>query len=44
MDQSVRERWNDYGIGLLLQGDSEGRRSGVPERDARWIRATPTAG
>jgi tetratricopeptide (TPR) repeat protein len=21
MDASVRERWNDYGIGLLLQGD-----------------------
>ena len=21
MDPSVRERWNDYGIGLLLQGD-----------------------
>src|SRR5262245_25283955 len=21
MDRSVRERWNDYGIGLLLQGD-----------------------
>jgi hypothetical protein len=20
-DPSVRERWNDYGIGLLLQGD-----------------------
>jgi Tfp pilus assembly protein PilF len=24
MDQSVRERWNDYGIGLLLQGDLKG--------------------
>jgi tetratricopeptide (TPR) repeat protein len=23
-DQSVRERWNDYGIGLLLQGDLRG--------------------
>jgi hypothetical protein len=21
LDPSVRERWNDYGIGLLLQGD-----------------------
>ena len=21
LDRSVRERWNDYGIGLLLQGD-----------------------
>src|SRR5438046_10431346 len=21
MDPTVRERWNDYGIGLLLQGD-----------------------
>ncbi len=24
MDPSVRERWNDYGIGLLLQGDIKG--------------------
>jgi len=24
LDQSVRERWNDYGIGLLLQGDIKG--------------------
>jgi tetratricopeptide (TPR) repeat protein len=24
MDKSVRERWNDYGIGLLLQGDIRG--------------------
>jgi Tfp pilus assembly protein PilF len=24
MSQSVRERWNDYGIGLLLQGDIKG--------------------
>ncbi len=24
MDRSVRERWNDYGIGLLLQGDLKG--------------------
>ena len=24
MDASVRERWNDYGIGLLLQGDLRG--------------------
>ncbi len=24
MDLSVRERWNDYGIGLLLQGDIKG--------------------
>ena len=24
MDKSVRERWNDYGIGLLLQGDIKG--------------------
>jgi hypothetical protein len=23
-DKSVRERWNDYGIGLLLQGDIKG--------------------
>src|SRR5207249_10585565 len=25
LDKSVRERWNDYGIGLLLQGDLKGR-------------------
>jgi tetratricopeptide (TPR) repeat protein len=24
LDTSVRERWNDYGIGLLLQGDLKG--------------------
>jgi tetratricopeptide (TPR) repeat protein len=24
LDASVRERWNDYGIGLLLQGDLKG--------------------
>src|SRR5947207_9212222 len=24
LDSSVRERWNDYGIGLLLQGDLKG--------------------
>ncbi len=24
MNQEVRERWNDYGIGLLLQGDLKG--------------------
>ncbi|HEU4388924.1 MAG TPA: tetratricopeptide repeat protein, partial [Blastocatellia bacterium] len=24
IDKSVRERWNDYGIGLLLQGDLKG--------------------
>lgn len=24
LDRSVRERWNDYGIGLLLQGDIRG--------------------
>jgi tetratricopeptide (TPR) repeat protein len=24
LDRSVRERWNDYGIGLLLQGDLKG--------------------
>jgi tetratricopeptide (TPR) repeat protein len=24
IDRSVRERWNDYGIGLLLQGDLKG--------------------
>jgi Tfp pilus assembly protein PilF len=24
LDRSVRERWNDYGVGLLLQGDLKG--------------------
>src|SRR5262249_21671220 len=27
LDPSVRERWNDYGIGLLLQGDLRGAAS-----------------
>ncbi|MBI1872949.1 MAG: tetratricopeptide repeat protein [Acidobacteria bacterium] len=27
LDPSVRERWNDYGIGLLLQGDIKGAES-----------------
>ena len=27
VDASVRERWNDYGIGLLLQGDLRGAES-----------------
>jgi tetratricopeptide (TPR) repeat protein len=27
LDASVRERWNDYGIGLLLQGDLKGAES-----------------
>jgi Flp pilus assembly protein TadD len=27
LDRSVRERWNDYGIGLLLQGDLKGARA-----------------
>lgn len=27
LDKSVRERWNDYGIGLLLQGDLRGAQS-----------------
>ena len=27
LDRSVRERWNDYGIGLLLQGDLRGAES-----------------
>ena len=31
MDPSVRERWNDYGIGLLLQGDLKAARGGVHE-------------
>jgi len=26
LDKSVRERWNDYGIGLLLQGDLKERK------------------
>ena len=29
--ENTRERWNDYGIGLLLQGESESRRDGIPE-------------
>jgi tetratricopeptide (TPR) repeat protein len=32
-DKSVRERWNDYGIGLLLQGDLKGA-------EAAFLRAT----
>ena len=42
MDPSVRERWNDYGIGLLLQGDSKGAQAALQKRARRWIPATPT--
>ena len=27
------QRWNDYGIGLFLQGDLKGRGRGLPESD-----------
>ena len=27
LDKAVRERWNDYGIGLLLQGDLKGAKA-----------------
>ena len=30
-DRSVRERWNDYGIGLLLQGDLKGAEAAFVE-------------
>ena len=33
-DKSVRERWNDYGIGLLLQGDLKGAEAAFLEGDA----------
>ena len=42
--QAVRERWNDYGIGLLLQGDLKGAEAAFLQGDRRWIPATPTAG
>lgn len=32
LDAAVRERWNDYGIGLLLQGDLKAA-GGVPACD-----------
>ncbi len=33
LDKSVRERWNDYGIGLLLQGD-------IKNAEAAFLRVT----
>ena len=33
MDPSVRERWNDYGIGLLLQGD-------IKDAEAAFLKVT----
>jgi tetratricopeptide (TPR) repeat protein len=33
LDKSVRERWNDYGIGLLLQGD-------IKAAEAAFLRVT----
>jgi Tfp pilus assembly protein PilF len=44
LDKSVRERWNDYGIGLLLQGDIKGAESAFlkvtqmdPEYADGWV-------
>ena len=44
LDKSVRERWNDYGIGLLLQGDLRGAESAFlkvtemePEYADGWV-------
>ncbi|HXB57441.1 MAG TPA: tetratricopeptide repeat protein [Vicinamibacteria bacterium] len=39
LDRSVRERWNDYGIGLLLQGDIKGAEAaflGVTEMEPEY--------
>jgi tetratricopeptide (TPR) repeat protein len=39
LDKTVRERWNDYGIGLLLQGDLKGAESAflkVTEMDPEY--------
>ena len=44
LDKSVRERWNDYGIGLLLQGDLKGAEAAFlkvttmePEYPDGWV-------
>jgi tetratricopeptide (TPR) repeat protein len=44
LDKSVRERWNDYGIGLLLQGDLKGAEAAFlkvtemePEYTDGWV-------
>ena len=37
-------RWNDYGIGLLLQGDLRGAESAFETRDRGGSRRIPTAG
>jgi tetratricopeptide (TPR) repeat protein len=40
LDKSVRERWNDYGIGLLLQGDLKGAEAAflkVTEMDPEYV-------
>ncbi len=43
LDASVRERWNDYGIGLLLQGDLKGAEAAFL-KVTEWSPATPTDG
>jgi len=40
VDRSVRERWNDYGIGLLLQGDLKGAEAAflrVTQADPEYV-------
>ena len=40
VEPSVRERWNDYGIGLLLQGDLKGAEAAfvkVTEAEAEYV-------
>ena len=43
LDPSVRERWNDYGIGLLLQGDLKGAEAAFLKGHRDGARRTPTA-
>jgi tetratricopeptide (TPR) repeat protein len=49
LDRSVRERWNDYGIGLLLQGDIKGAEAAFlkvtqmePEYADGWVNVART--
>ena len=44
MNPSVRERWNDYGIGLLLQGDLKGAAGRVPKGDEHGSRVRRRSG
>ena len=37
-------RWNDYGIGLFLQGDLMGAEQAFSRKLRRWTRKIPTAG